>query len=110
MVVALETIQEILTEDALFAWLSLHTIEGMADVYAFLVEGLQALAPRLLPFGWRHLTGLLLMLVFLLRGQIRQGRASFANDRCQLGIGHAKAVIFMGKFCYLVLELRHGIT
>ena len=51
MVVALETIQEILTEDALFARLSLHTIEGMADMDAFLVEGLQALAPRLLPFG-----------------------------------------------------------
>ena len=68
MVVSLETIQEILTEDALFAWLSLHTIEGMADVDAFLVEGLQSLAPRLLPFGWRHLTDLLLMLILLLLG------------------------------------------
>ena len=75
MVVPLETIQEILAEDTLFAWLSLHTIEGMADVDAFLVEGLQALAPRLLPLGWHRPTSLLLMLVFLLWGQIRQGRA-----------------------------------
>ena len=68
MVVSLETIQEVLTEDTLFAWLSLHTIEGMTDVDAFLVEGLQALASCLLPFGWRRLTSLLLMLIFLLLG------------------------------------------